>query len=348
MSETNLTSEKITPNVRFAATFLNTDYHSMAVDDEVLIDKSTGEIVYKRVADGKFLYYDRERFDTNEYVMQLQTMLANAAFWLPKVGDDVYLTTYLMMVQYNLDKFIFDNTTGSRYEDGGVKKNQYNDSFSISHKSTGFFIKIKTRPRDESVINFITSKYDNYYKNYNGTDADSIQEKALFNNPSYENSNITITFKVNWIKDGNLINSTEYVGYARANIMSYIEFDSYSVPSVEDVDSVQMQIVSVSLPKMKLGKEIVTGESENIILNKVIDAQEIRLLSCEITTTITETPKSFLMPNDNTTTILLINDMVSLNDSLSRVNSLGSGEQVVLSTEKPANASLWLNITETD
>lgn len=349
MSDTILSSEITTPNVRFGATFLNTDYHTMAVNDEVLMDKSTGEIVYKRVKDGKFLYHDRERFNTDEYIMQLQVMLNNAAFWLPTIANSNYLTTYLMMLQYNLDKFLLDPTTGSSYEDGGVKKNPYNDSFSISHESTGFFVKIKTRPRDEAVINFTTAKYDNYYKNYNGDDATGIRENALFNNPSYENSNIKITFRVNWIKDGDLINTTDYVGYARANITSYVEFDNYTIPSIEDVDSVQLQILSVSLPKFKLGKDIITGQSESIVLNKVIDAQEIRLLSCEITTTITETEKSFLMPSDTATTILLINDMVSLNEYLGRVDSLGGGNGggVLLSTSYPSldewrTTKLWL------
>ena len=92
-------------------------------------------------------------------------MLNNSSFWLPDITDKNYLTSYLMMVQYNLNEFVFDPTYPMNFEDGGKKKNQNNDSFTISREAKGFIVKISSRPRDEALINFVTAKYENYYKN---------------------------------------------------------------------------------------------------------------------------------------------------------------------------------------
>lgn len=336
------------PNVRFGATFLNTDYASRAVKDEVLMDKSTGELAYKRPIDGRFLYYDREKFDTNDFLFQLQVMLNTASFWLPDTSDSNYLTTYLMMLQYNLNEFSFDPTYPLNFEDGGKKKNSNNDYFTISNDALGFIAKIESRPRDEALINFVAAKYDNYYKNYSGNDQDSVRQKLLFRNPNYEGSNIEIRYKLTWIKNGNEPFSNEYTGYCKANQLSFVEFPDYTPPTNDEADSVKLQIISVSMPKFNLGRDIISGQSENIILKKITDSQEIRLTSCTITTTITENENSFIMPDQNCCTILLLDNIPNINRYLELIGNIGGGGGgVLLASSYPTidewrTTKLWL------
>lgn len=335
------------PNVRFGTTFLNTDYALRAVKDEVLMDKTTGELVYKRYNDGKFLYYNRERIDVDEFYLQLQIILNDALFWIPDAADTSYLITYLMMSQYNLNEFDFDPNYPSNFEDGGKKKNVNNDMFTISNESTGFIANIASRPRDEAMINFVTSKYDNYYKNYTGNDPEILRHTSRFNNPCYEGSNIEIQYKLTWVKDGNSVFSNTYTGYAKANQLSFIEFPNYTPPSYDDVDSVNLQIINVSIPKLKFGKEIITDQAENIMLNKLIDSQEIRLTSCNIITTITENNELFMMPDQNCCTVLLLDSIRNVSNYLEMIKSIGGGGGILLSTEYPSdnkwrNMKLWL------
>ena len=332
------------PNVKFAATFLNTDYASKAVKDEVLMDKSTGEVVFKRPIDGRFLYYDRERFDTNEYFFQLQTLLNSSTFWLPTVGDDYYDKTYLSMIQYNLNEFEFDSTYLPNYEEGGKKRNMNGDAFSISRQSAGFFVKITTRPRDEALLNFVTAKYDNYYKNYIGEDVDILKETQKFSNSAYENSNIEIRYRITWVKGSNEPFEAEYSGYAKANQLSFIEFPKYTPPSKSDVDTVKLQIIAVSLPKFQLGKSIIRDSIGNKMLEKITDSQEIRLLSCNITTTITESSTAFVMPDQNCCTILLLDSMQNVDRLLDMFGDIGGGGgSILLSVPYPSEAQ-WRNM----
>ena len=337
------------PNVRFGATFLNTDYSSRAVNDEVLMDKTTGELAYKRPIDGRFLYCDREKFDTDDFYIQLQVMLNNSSFWLPDSTDSIYTTSYLMMVQYNLNEFTFDPAYPMNFEDGGKKKNSNNDSFTISRQATGFITKISSRPRDEALINFVTAKYDNYYKNYTGNDQESVRRMLLYKDPNYEGASIEVRYRLAWLKNGNEHFSNDYTGYVKANQVSFIEFSNYTPPTTSEADSVKLQILSISLPKFSLGNEIITNQSENVILKKITDSQEIRLTSCNITTTITENDKSFIMPDQRYCTILLLDTIPNMTKNIEVVGDLGGGGGggVLLSAPYPSSdqwrtTKLWL------
>lgn len=337
------------PNVRFGATFLNTDYSSRAVNDEVLMDKTTGELAYKRPIDGRFLYYDREKFNTDEFYFQLQIMLNNSSFWLPDITDKNYLTSYLMMVQYNLNEFVFDPTYPMNFEDGGKKKNQNNDSFTISREAKGFIVKISSRPRDEALINFVTAKYDNYYKNYTGNDQEKVRRKLLYKNQYYDGASIEVRYRLTWLKNGNEHFSNDFSGYVKSNQSSFIEFSNYTPPTYDEADAVRLQILSISLPKFSLGKELMTNQSENVILRKITDSQEIRLTSCEITTTITENDTSFIMPDQRYCTILLLDTIPNMTKNIEVVGDIGggSGGGVLLSTPYPSSdqwrtTKLWL------
>ena len=59
-----------TPNMRFGTSFLSLDKHEHGVEDEVLMDKRTGQVVYKRDTDGKLIYYAQENFHLNNYIRQ--------------------------------------------------------------------------------------------------------------------------------------------------------------------------------------------------------------------------------------------------------------------------------------
>ena len=63
--------ESLVPNSRFGTTFLDTKYRDRAIDDEVMIDKLTGEILYRR-KDGIYLWNERERIHVYEHFTQIK------------------------------------------------------------------------------------------------------------------------------------------------------------------------------------------------------------------------------------------------------------------------------------
>ena len=65
-------TESFTPNTRFGATFLDVLFNKRAVNDEVMLDKQAGDLVYKRKTDGRIMWYSQENIPIYQFMSQLR------------------------------------------------------------------------------------------------------------------------------------------------------------------------------------------------------------------------------------------------------------------------------------
>ena len=68
------------PNSRFGTTFLDIKYRDHAAPDEVMLDKKTGEIIYRR-KDGKYLFFDKESIHVYEHFSQIKKRIMSYEYW---------------------------------------------------------------------------------------------------------------------------------------------------------------------------------------------------------------------------------------------------------------------------
>ena len=102
MASTTVSS--IQPNLRFGTSFLDSSkYRDRAVNGETLMDKRTGEVVFKRKEDGSLLYFDREKLKLDDYISNLRALMkSNVRFSYPteyntKDMDSEYFSTFQVL-----------------------------------------------------------------------------------------------------------------------------------------------------------------------------------------------------------------------------------------------------------
>lgn len=307
----NTTNTTITvPNERFAASFLNTKYRDRAVPDEVLMDKTTGSLVYKRL-DGSFMCYDRENIDILEIANKLHSVYVNdkTAIYPTKINSNDYENTHLMGVQYDLQSFSYKESFLTRFEDGAVLENNINTAFSISHEMNGFFIKAVASPRDVSLINLLSSVCDRYFRTYEGDKEAFLAIKNLLKtNPLYQGSNVEIGYTLRYYKNEVLSKEISGIGYGKIQEISYIPFSDLEIKSYEEAEYITLSIDSITLPKVKYGyviKEEHFTNEELELYEKIKDLNDISLKYLDVYTFTTITDIPYIVPNKENSRINL-------------------------------------------
>ena len=65
------------PDIRFATTVLSHEFRDYAVEDEMMMDKMTGEIFIKRPSDGRVLSYEQNKKYLYDLMLELRILLTN-------------------------------------------------------------------------------------------------------------------------------------------------------------------------------------------------------------------------------------------------------------------------------
>lgn len=313
--ETDYTS----PNLRFGASFLNTKYRDRAVDDEVMMDKTTGSLTYKR-PDGSYMTYDRENISITDLISQMKTLYSNnsTAIYPTKVNSNAYDNTYLLDVQFDFQSFEYQNPYTKRIEDGAVLVNGNNAPFNITHEMNGFFIQAIVRPRDISVVNLLSSVYDRYFKEYDGDDETYTAQKGIFTvHPEYEGKTVRVHYTITYYKDDTPIDEIQEDGYGKIQELSYIPFPSTEIRSRDDVDYITLTIDEVDLPKVKFAYDIKETEFTNEELElytKIKDSQDIGLKFMDVIVYSTITDSTYYSPSKENSRILVAMNMSTIGD----------------------------------
>lgn len=347
MSDTTNVSTK-DPNLRFGISFLDIKYADRAAKGEAMMDKTTGEIVYKRESDGSILYFNRENMNIEDWLIFMESTYqkTSGSIYPTKDNCSKINSTYLLGTNFDLTKFIEDS--GS-FENGGIKRNTFVTEFNITHESNGFFAKLNLRPRDVTYVNLISEMYDRYFKDYNGVNNDYIAENAKFAKPNYFGNSLQINYTYSVYKNGEKIRNITDDGFCRPNEICYIPFNNSSVYSRDDADYCTLEINYVTIPKLKYGiviKSLVSSDSEKNIMNIVKDNDPITMISLDTFTYSTTTDIPFATPSPNNSKTIQFIKAEVVNEAFERIEKMSGSNGFYFSTTEPSkeewiSTSIW-------
>lgn len=347
------TVSSITPNLRFGTSFLNTKYRNRAANDEVLMDKTTGEIAYKRKSDGELIFYNREDIDLEKWLMFMQSQYEyNGNAHRPtKNNCTQFDSTYLLGTQYFVDDFSSTMKTDDGLDDkdfthGGKLRNPFPGAFNISHEMNGIFLEVKANPRSVSKINLISSVYDRYFKTYSGTEESYIKEHEKFNINGFDGSTVEINYSITqYFKDGTSSMKT-HSGYCSLNSPSYILFEDSSIKDREDIKYITFEFNYVGLPKLKFFDFLYTNvfsAKEKALYTKIKDDGVIEIKSIDMFTYSTTTDPTYSLPPIGINPICLLKASL-VEEGITRVSLLSASGGIVCRVKSPSDEE-WRHIS---
>lgn len=350
MSTSN--SNSYAPNMRFGTSFLSFENHKKAVNDEVMMDKRTGQLVYKRNTDGKLIYYSQENVHLNNYMRQLKTLIQNhrKSYIRPIASNCDYCDdTFFMSYNIELINFYFnENEEKQRLIDGGILLNPKPTAHSFTQETNGFFINLVGRPRDRALVSFLAAIYDRYYKNYEGTDADALEKKALYDVSGYNLSNAVVNYTVTYYTSTDEVYAKQTSdGYVRINEVSYVPFAYTGIYPRTSVAYAKIQINSISTPKLADAMKLLSSATlnENLLFNRVLDYDDVAFITCNVSIFTTTTDQSFTVPEETDCTPILVMGHDEFEEELVNAKSgSGGATGITLSVEEPDETE-WEDIT---
>lgn len=338
----------VKPDSRFATTFLSTKYRDRAVPGEVLMDKITGELYIKRVSDGKIVSFNQNKKMINDLVLELQLLLFhNNKFVYPSESEtSFYVVTNYDLVTIN-NEVLYDLTF-----DNIIIPESSNDinklTFKISGGSNGFFCRHATRDVDKPFIEFITSQYNSFFKNYTGDDAIYEAEHAKFTTiDKWESSNATITYSVDVYKDGTKYEYKDNIGYITLNEDSAVLLPEKIYEDLTSFDYAEITINGISYDKLHFmfnykncfDDTFKNGYDKLISIDSRIEVAEF--IVSHFINDITH------MEFHGNESIVGFLDMPHLQKSMSNMTRFLDQSPFHISGQKPAFACAWFN-TNTD
>lgn len=340
------------PNMRFGTSFLGFDKHKRAVNDEVLMDKRTGQLVYKRDTDGKLIYYAQENFHLNNYIRQLKSLMArNKKDYIRPIPKNCEFCDDTFFVSYNIetiDFFFHEESTERRLIDGGVLLNPYPQEHSFTQETNGFFINLVGRPRDRAMTSFLTGVYDKYYKNYDGEDQTILDIKAMYDDyPTYFMSQAVVNYTVTYYTtDDNVYAQQTSDAFVRVNEVSFVPFVYAGIYPRSAVEYATIRINSISVPKLASAMNLLKEGTEEKLAEALLDNEDVSFISCNISIFMTTTDKNFTMPTDKNTIPMLLMQWEEFETELVNAKETGS-YGVMVSVDEPditdwEDLSMWM------
>ena len=329
------------PNMRFGVTFLNYDQHKVkkAVNNEVMMDKHTGQLVYKRNTDGKLIYFAQENFHLNTYIRQIKALMTDYKniYVRPNSSNcDSYKDVYFLSYNIDMVDFEFADNGPASLVGGGVLKNSSPARHSFVQETNGFFFQLNGRPRDRAMISYLTALYDRTYKSYEGDDEDALAIKRLYELPGYDNSNAVVNYTVSYYdSDGKIVAEDTTDGYIRANEVSFVPFIYQGIYPRERVSYAMMRINSISTPKLAVAKDLMQTDAEKLFFESLIDSDEIGFISCNVATYVCLTDPNFTTPTPDNTVPMLAMGWEEFEEELSRAKTSGSSSGMIVDVLEP-------------
>lgn len=346
MADAQITVSSKKPNMRFGTSFLNTKFRKFAAKDEALMDKSSGEVAYKRLSDGSFLYFNRENINIENWLLFMRSAYEydTKSVHPTEKKCTEFANTYLMGTQFDLQDFVStvkdENDEEIRdFTKGIYLRNPDNVSFNISHEMNGIFVEVKANPRALPLLNLISSVYDRYFEDYDGSVAEYLTEKSKFDNSAYYGNCVEIGYSVTYYaKDGSKENAN-YVGYCNLNSPAYIPFGTRTIRSRETTDFIRISLDYVALPKLKYGLEIKDSEfteRESDLYDRIKDEEVIELKCADMFVYTTTTDNRYRLPQDSVNVIALTEAKV-IEDSFARIGMMSSASGVICRIKSPTS-----------
>lgn len=334
-------SKRIAPNMRFGASFLDYKKHNKmrAMNDEVMMDKRTGELVYKRNTDGKLLYFAQENFHLNTYIRQIKALMNdNRKTYVRPNSSNCEGINDVYFLSYNIDMidFEFIDNAPQTLLDGGSIRNPIDVGHSFVQETNGFFIQVNGRPRDRALVSYLTALYDKTYKHYDGEDPEALLRKEMYEQPGYDNSNAVVNYTVSYYDaDGKVVAEDTSNGYIRINEVSYVPFVYQGIYPRTRVAKAMIRINMVSAPKLAVAKTLLSTEPELALLEAVTDNEDIGFISCNVGIYISTSDPDFTTPEKTYTVPMLVMGWEEWEEELARAKSGGAGSGILIAVKEP-------------
>ena len=349
--------EVLTPDTRFGATFLDILFNEHAAKDEVMLDKESGDLAYKRKGDGRIMWYSQENIPLYTFVSQLRSRANSYTYYeRPDYRSPVYENSYFMSCLLDMKDWVFDKDpdeeegTVHSLLNGDKLNNCFPDAFSVSQDANGFYIQLNVEPKDLALIQLLNARYNMEYMSYAGEDEEALKKKELFNEVNYASSPFTLNYTVTWYDlDGNVKDEETADGYLLANEVSFIPYKKTSIYSRDEVNSTKLKINYLSAPKLAEAEKLCTTEQEQTFIRSVADTNDIAFQTMNFSFFFTDIDDNLYIPSwISHSEVLIFMGLRDFDEALER--SAGSGgTEITTSIIEPDDktwklTNLWIEL----
>ena len=295
-------------DTRASFTFLDLANKEYAVNDEVLIDKNTGEIYYKK-KDGKIVPSNKSVPNTTLNVLDLSGAISKSDV---TVLYPTSKSVVMVMMEHRLvnEKSLIDKTPS--LEDF---------TFRVSKETNGFFFNPKSRISDKNVIEILTALYN-------------------YKHSSSELKNASINYTINYYyKDGTKKTVTESAN-VRMNVTTFIHIGIEDINDKDELDYIEVILNSIhSKIITDMVKDDVFTTSSSV--KYLADDKDICIESFDVNSFMDDTNT---LPDDKNTTI---NNIYNLSDLLQDIYNIGGSSKKLEELEALIKAIPRFIVSET-
>lgn len=134
-------------DLRFGTSALHMDKKEYALNDEMLLDGTTGKIYYKRLTDGQIVSSDSLNYEKSTLSTALRPIMGVSSFKSDPTDFVMYYTANIT------EKSELLNSTAV---DVGLSTHRFN----VSAKESGFFIRVRGTDSTNSIVSFLETIYE--------------------------------------------------------------------------------------------------------------------------------------------------------------------------------------------
>lgn len=332
------------PDMRFANTFLSTKYRDYSVPGEAMMDKTSGELFIKRPIDGRVISFSQNKKMLHDLVLELRILLTNNEnIYYPSNNNNAFFVSTNYDLTAINNEGLYDLTTDN------ISINEKGDSintlsFRVSSDSNGFFCRPTTRDCDKPFIEFLTNKYNEFFKNYSGTNSTFITEKNKFDTIElWEDSNCVMTYIVRAVKDNKNVVSSTQSAYVRLNESVGVEipdsfvggdYDYFTV-NIINLDFYKIHFMIDNKDNSEFGSDFTTLYEKFIFADNRIEPSEFNIMHF-----INKPDDVVLLGNE---ILIAFLDIPYINRYMSKMSKLKAASQFLTTIRQPPNTEWTAN-----
>lgn len=346
----------IAPDMRFGNTFLSTKFRDYATAGEVIMDKVSGEIFFKRPEDGKIISFDQNKKYMHEVVWELKVLLNNNPnFSYPKNNECAYfLSMNYDLIAINNEQLI-NIVAGDDVSINNTSTSEVNKlSFCISKESNGFFCKLLSRDCDKPIIEYITNQYNALFENYTGSNAIGVAEAERFNELRWKDSNAVMRYSVVVTDtDGgsSVFTSVENIRINEDVMVNLPTIEINEVFAGKEIASIRIEINSIEYHKLhimfdnmdvieEIGGEDFMRDFTNNLNKFLFKDSRIEIGVLNVMTFVDSANDIILHNNEN---ILAMIDIPYTTRYMEKMATMTQKADILVSVEKPTEETWNIN-----
>lgn len=346
----------VPPNMRFGAAFMDVRHKDHAVNGEFMSDKTTGEIVYKRKADGKLLWFSHEDFPLYDFISQVKSHSETYVDYIEptEVNCEKYPDILFMGANMQLSTFVWSsNTADASLLKGDRLLNTDPMEFTFTQETNGFYLWLQGKPRDRAVIGYLNNLYNRTYRGYVGEDPELIKKADMFLDCfNFTNSQFIVNYTVYYYTDNDVLYFSETGdGYLSINEMNFIPFKEKGIFGRDLIKKATLRINYFAAPKLAEAVTLIKSDVEEKLYKTFLDVYPLTIKSCTLATFVTVTDDNLILMDEasNMETVFTIG-IQEYNDFINRIiTGVGASRGVTVSVKEPSrdawqNTAVWIEL----